>query len=114
MLVTARPLLLVALLIVSLAAGRGSGLPLTPVASVPLPGAASRFDYESLDANTGRLFIAHLAASEVVVYDVNANRVVATIPNVTRSTAYSRFRNSGVFTRPRPAATRSPSSTPIR
>jgi len=47
------------------------------VASVPLPGAATRFDYESLDANTGRLFIAHLAASEVVVYDVNANRVDA-------------------------------------
>jgi YVTN family beta-propeller protein len=82
MLLTARSLLMVALLMVSLAAGPGSGLPLVRVASVPLPEAATRFDYESLDGNTGRLFIAHLAASEVVVYDVNANRVVATIPNV--------------------------------
>jgi YVTN family beta-propeller protein len=64
------------------AAGPGSGLPLTRVASVPLPGAATRFDYESLDAKTGRLFIAHLAASEVVVYEISANRVVSTIPNI--------------------------------
>jgi YVTN family beta-propeller protein len=56
-------------------------LPLIPIASVPLPGAASRFDYESLDSKRGLLFIAHLAASEVVVYDINANRVVKTIPN---------------------------------
>ncbi len=56
-----------------------SSLPLTTVASVPLPGAATRFDYESLDAETGRLFIAHLAASEVVVFDVKASRVVGTI-----------------------------------
>jgi YVTN family beta-propeller protein len=81
---TARPLLTVALVMASLAAGPSPSLPLTRVASVPLPGAATRFDYESLDANTGRLFIAHLAASEVVVYDVNANRVVATIPNVSK------------------------------
>jgi YVTN family beta-propeller protein len=81
---SARPLLIVALVTVSLAAGPGPGLPLAQVASVPLPGAATRFDYESLDANTGRLFIAHLAASEVVVYDVNANRVVATIPNISK------------------------------
>jgi YVTN family beta-propeller protein len=73
---------MVALLLVSLAAGPRSGLPLIRVASAPLPGAATRFDYESLDTNTGRMFIAHLAASEVVVYDVHANRVVATIPHV--------------------------------
>jgi YVTN family beta-propeller protein len=57
-------------------------LPLTQIARVSLPGAASRFDYESLDAKTGLLFIAHLAASEVVVYDINANRVVKTIPRI--------------------------------
>jgi YVTN family beta-propeller protein len=82
MLPITRSLLLMALLSASLAAGPGSGLPLARVANVPLPGAATRFDYESLDAKTGRLFIAHLAASEVVVYDVNANRVVSTIPNI--------------------------------
>ena len=82
MLPAARPLLMIALVTVSIAAGPGTGLPLTRVASVPLPGAATRFDYESLDATTGLLFLAHLAASEVVVYDVKANHVVATIPNV--------------------------------
>jgi YVTN family beta-propeller protein len=59
-----------------------SNLPLTTVATVPLPGAATRFDYESLDPKTQRLFIAHLAASEVVVFDVKRNRVVGTIPDV--------------------------------
>lgn len=59
-----------------------SSLPLTAVATVPLPGAATRFDYESLDPKTKRLFIAHLAASEVVVFDVTTNRVVGTIPDV--------------------------------
>jgi YVTN family beta-propeller protein len=57
-------------------------LPLTTIASVALPGAATRFDYESLDPKTGRLFLAHLAAGEVVVYDVKSNRVVTTIANV--------------------------------
>lgn len=59
-----------------------SGLPLKMVTAVPLPGAASRFDYESLDPKKNLLFLAHLAASEVVVFDVKTNRVVATIPNV--------------------------------
>lgn len=57
-------------------------LPLKAVTTVTLPGAASRFDYESLDPKTNRLFLAHLAASEVVVFDVKRNRVVATIPDV--------------------------------
>jgi YVTN family beta-propeller protein len=59
-----------------------SSLPLTSVTSVPLPGAATRFDYESLDPKTGLLFVAHLAASEVVVYDIKTNRVVTTIPDI--------------------------------
>jgi len=59
-----------------------STLPLKTIATVALPGAASRFDYESLDPKTDLLFIAHLAASEVVVFNVKINRVVATIPGV--------------------------------
>lgn len=57
-------------------------LPLATISSVALPGAATRFDYESLDPKTNLLFLAHLAASEVVVYDVKTNRVVTTIANV--------------------------------
>jgi len=57
-------------------------LPLRTVATVPLPGSASRFDYESLDPRTNLLFLAHLAASEMVVFNVKTNRVVATIPDI--------------------------------
>jgi len=63
-------------------AAADSALPLETVATVALPGAASRFDYESLDPKTNLLFLAHLAASEVVVFNVKTNRVVATIPGV--------------------------------
>lgn len=59
-----------------------SKLPLKIVAIVALPGAPTRFDYESLDPKTDLLFLAHLAASTVVVYDVKRDRVVATIPGL--------------------------------
>jgi len=63
-------------------ANAAPALPLRTVATVPLPGSASRFDYESLDPRTNLLFLAHLAASEVVVFNVKTNRVVATIPDI--------------------------------
>ncbi len=57
-------------------------LPLKTVTTASLPGEASRFDYESLDPKTHLLFLAHLAASQVVVFNVKTNHVVATIPDV--------------------------------
>ncbi|MGW3124051.1 hypothetical protein ACWDBW_44275 [Streptomyces sp. NPDC001107] len=54
-------------------------LPLQQVKEIPLPGNSSRFDYESLDAGRGLLFIAHLGAGQVIEVDVRANRVVRTI-----------------------------------
>ena len=59
-------------------------LPLRAVGEVPLPGDNSRFDYASLDAQRGLLFIAHLGASEVLEVDVHANQVVRTIPNISQ------------------------------
>jgi DNA-binding beta-propeller fold protein YncE len=59
-------------------------LPLRPVAEIPLPGDNSRFDYASLDAPRGLMFIAHLGASEVVEVDVHARHVVRTIPNISQ------------------------------
>jgi DNA-binding beta-propeller fold protein YncE len=47
-----------------------------------LPGDGSRFDYASLDADRGLLFLAHLGASEVIEVDVHAHRVVRTIGNL--------------------------------
>jgi DNA-binding beta-propeller fold protein YncE len=59
-----------------------SKLPLTFVADIPLPGGTSRFDYESLDPNHHLLFIAHLGADSVVVFNTQKRKVVAVIPNL--------------------------------
>jgi len=59
---------------------------LTVVADIPLPGPAVRFDYQSLDITSDRLYIAHMGAGEIVVFNVKTRRVVATIagmPGVT-------------------------------
>jgi DNA-binding beta-propeller fold protein YncE len=61
-------------------AGHQSHTPvLRTVADVPLPGPAVRFDYQSLDTTSGRLYIAHMNAGQLVVFDVNARRVVANL-----------------------------------
>ena len=56
-----------------------SGLPLKVVANVPLPGPSNRFDYTSLDPTTGRLYIAHMDAGQLLVFDVHKRRVTRTI-----------------------------------
>jgi YVTN family beta-propeller protein len=53
--------------------------PLKTVADVPLPGAAVRFDYQSLDTSHGRLYIAHMNANQLVVFDVKKREVVANL-----------------------------------
>ncbi|CAM2172606.1 exported hypothetical protein [Paraburkholderia sacchari] len=59
-----------------------SDLPLTHVSDIPLPGRASRLDYESYDPGRHLLFIAHLGDNEVIVFDTQASRVVARIGNI--------------------------------
>jgi DNA-binding beta-propeller fold protein YncE len=59
---------------------------LRTVADVALPGPAVRFDYQSLDLRSDRLYIAHMGAGEVVVFNVKSRRVEGTIgalPGVT-------------------------------
>ena len=56
-----------------------SALPLRLVANVPLPGPSNRFDYTSLDPTTGRLYIAHMNAGQLLVFDTKTRRVVKTI-----------------------------------
>lgn len=62
----------------ALAAG-GSALPLRQVARVPLSGPSVRFDYTSLDAGSNKLYIAHMDASRLLVFDVRTRRVIETI-----------------------------------
>ncbi|TCK75900.1 YncE family protein [Acidipila rosea] len=57
---------------------------LTVVADVPMPGAAVRFDYQSLDTVNGRLYIAHMNADQLVVFDVRARRVIANLAGFQR------------------------------
>jgi hypothetical protein len=59
--------------------------PLKQVADIPLPGPAVRFDYQSLDVVHGRLYIAHMNADQLVVFDTKKREVVANLdgfPNV--------------------------------
>ena len=50
------------------------------VATIPLPGGASRFDYQSLDPKTGRLYLSHLGEGRLVVFDTRTRKVVADLP----------------------------------
>jgi len=54
-------------------------LALRLVRDVSLPGGSSRFDYQSLDVKRDRLFISHLAAGAIVVFDVKREHVAGTI-----------------------------------
>jgi DNA-binding beta-propeller fold protein YncE len=59
-----------------------SALPLTLVADVPLPGGATRFDYQWVDADRRRLYVAHLGDSSLVVFDLDGQRVVQDVPGL--------------------------------
>jgi DNA-binding beta-propeller fold protein YncE len=59
-----------------------SDLRLSGVADVRLPGSATRLDYQSVDPQKHLLFVAHLGDGNVIVFDTQARRVVASIPNV--------------------------------
>src|SRR5690242_15424197 len=49
------------------------------VADSPLAGGSSRFDYQSFDEQQGRLYIAHLGAGSITVFDTKTQKVVANI-----------------------------------
>src|ERR1700756_590115 len=53
--------------------------PLKKVADIPLPGSAVRFDYQSLDTSQGRLYIAHMNANQLVVFDMKKRAVIANL-----------------------------------
>jgi YVTN family beta-propeller protein len=61
---------------------RPPSLPLRIVADLPLPGGATRFDYQSLDPLTHLLFVAHLGSSMVTVVDVQSNQVVGNLTGI--------------------------------
>jgi len=64
---------------VSTSASTGTGLPLKLVANVTLPGPSNRFDYTSIDPTTNTLYIAHMNAGQLLVFDLEKRRVLKTI-----------------------------------
>lgn len=58
--------------------------PLKKVADVQLPGPAVRFDYQSLDVSHGRLYIAHMNADQLLVFDTKKREVVANLDGFSR------------------------------
>jgi chromate transporter len=58
------------------AAAAAGGLPLQTVARVELPGPSVRFDYESLDPASSRLYLAHMDAGRLLVFDVRTRRLI--------------------------------------
>src|SRR4051812_48804195 len=57
-----------------------AALPLKQVARVALPGRPVRFDYQSVDPARHRLYIAHMDADELLVFDMRARKVIRRIP----------------------------------
>lgn len=56
------------------------------VAEIPLPGPANRFDYQSVDAAARRLYLSHMNAGRLIVFDLDSARVVREIEGVPRVT----------------------------
>jgi YVTN family beta-propeller protein len=66
-------------------AERAKKLGLELVADVPLPGGANRFDYQDVNPVNRRLYMAHMGSDKVIVYDIDAGKVIRDIagtPNV--------------------------------
>jgi YVTN family beta-propeller protein len=68
--------------IVSARPVNAAGPALQRIGDFPLPGRTTRWDYQALDPASGKLYIAHLGDSEVVVLDTKTKRVVARIPDI--------------------------------
>jgi DNA-binding beta-propeller fold protein YncE len=57
---------------------------LITVADIPLPGPAVRFDYQTFDPSSRRLYIAHMNADQLVVFDTSKRQVVANLDGFRR------------------------------
>ena len=61
-----------------------SGLRL--VREIPLPGPANRFDYQSVDPASGRIYMNHMNAGSMIVFDADNAKVIAEIMDLPRAT----------------------------
>jgi len=79
--------LLVSMALASGAKGSTTSAPvLERVADVPLPGPPVRFDYQSIDTTANRLYISHMNAGDLVVFNLNSRSVETTVSELPRTT----------------------------
>ncbi len=57
----------------------GGGLPLMKLADYPLTGGTGRFDYQTVDPQSHRLFISHMGDGSVIAFDLEHRKVIATL-----------------------------------
>lgn len=65
--------------------GVGNGA-LRLLKEIPLSGPANRFDYQSVDPTTGRIYMNHMGAGRTIVFDANRGQVVSEVAGVPRAT----------------------------
>ena len=53
-------------------------------ATSPLSGGSTRFGYQSFDEDTGRLYIAHLGDSTMVIFDTRKEAQIGEVKNLSR------------------------------
>ena len=56
------------------------------VREIPLPGPANRFDYQSVDPASGRIYMNHMNAGRTIVFDANNAKVIAEVVELPRAT----------------------------
>lgn len=59
---------------------------LTLVATIPLTGPANRFDYQSFDPASGRLYLNHMNAGTLIVFNADSGKVTTEVPDLRRAT----------------------------
>lgn len=59
---------------------------LTLLREIPLPGPANRFDYQSYDPVTHRIYMNHMNAGRTIVFDTDSGRIVTEIRGLARAT----------------------------
>jgi YVTN family beta-propeller protein len=73
---------ILALLAASCAEAQQKKLPLRLVQDIPLTGKATRLDYQSFDATSGRLYIAHLGDDMMTVFDTKTQKVIGDVKDL--------------------------------
>jgi DNA-binding beta-propeller fold protein YncE len=59
---------------------------LSLVKEIPLPGPANRFDYQDADPAAGRIYMNHMNAGTMLVFDADSGKVIAEITGLPRAT----------------------------